>query len=89
MQLRPWKTVLATGTACAVCCAVPLMGGTAAIGTSALAATSASYLACAGEFIPGVVGALILAIAAAAFIVWRRRAAQRAARPCEGASCAD
>lgn len=63
--MRPWKAVLGVGAACAVCCAVPLFGGAAAltIGTTTLAAAGAALLACTDDLAP--FAGVLLALAAA------------------------
>ncbi len=73
--MRPWKAVLGVGAACAACCAVPLVGGIAAltVGTSALAAAAAALLACADEFAPLAAGILALAVMGVAAAWWLRR----------------
>lgn len=76
--MRPWKAVLGIGAACAACCAIPLVGGVAALtaGTAALAATGSALLACADEFAPFGTGLLVLAGAGAAvtwWVRWRQR----------------
>lgn len=75
--MRPWKAVLGVGAACAACCAVPLVGGLAALtaGTAALAAAGSALLACADEFAPFATGLLVLAGVGGAVTWWvcRRR----------------
>lgn len=72
--MKPWKTVLGLGAACAACCAIPFLGGTA---------LAAALWACADELLP--VALLLLALSAV--WLWRRRAASRpAACGCES-SC--
>ena len=79
--MRPWKAVLGVGAACAVCCAVPLLGGVAglAAGTTAVGAAGSALLACADELT--LLGFALLAVAAAsAGLVWWRRRAHRKAQ---------
>ena len=93
--MKPWKAALGVGAACAVCCAVPLVGGAAALaaGSTALSAVGATLLACADESLP--LGGALLALAAVggAMIWWRRRAIRKAQTPagcggaCGGAAC--
>lgn len=45
--MQSWKVLLGVGAACAACCALPLIGGVAA-----LAATSSAFLAFADELAP-------------------------------------
>jgi hypothetical protein len=76
--MRPWKAVLGIGAACAACCAIPLIGGVAALtgGTAALAAAGSALLACADEFAPFAAGLLVLVgvgVAATWWVHWRRR----------------
>ena len=73
--MRPWKAVLGIGAACAACCAIPLVGGVAALtaGTAALAAASSALLACADEFAPFATGLLVLAGVGGAVTWWARR----------------
>ncbi|WP_127997011.1 hypothetical protein [Piscinibacter defluvii] len=61
--MRPWKAVLGIGAACVACCAIPLVGGVAALtaGTAALAAAGSALLACADELAPFGTGLLALA----------------------------
>jgi len=78
--MRPWKAVLGVGAACAACCAVPLLGGAAALtaGSATLATAGSALLACADELAPLGAGLLGLAAAAGAVIWWRRRARSQA-----------
>ena len=79
-HMRPWKAVVGVGAACAVCCAVPLLGGVAAFtaGSTALAAIGSAWLACADEFGPLAGVLLALAAAGGGLVWWRRRAARKA-----------
>jgi hypothetical protein len=74
--MRPWKAAVGVGAACAVCCAVPLVGGAAALtfGTATLAAMGSAFLTCADEFAPLAIALLGFAAIGAGVIVWRRRA---------------
>lgn len=80
IHMRPWKAVVGVGAACAVCCAVPLVGGAAALtaGSTALAALGSTLLACADEFLPMAGVLLALAAAGGGLVWWRRRAARKA-----------
>lgn len=73
--MRPWKAVLGVGAACAVCCAVPLLGGAAALtlGTTTLAAAGSALLACADELAPLAAGLIGLAAVGGGLILWRNR----------------
>lgn len=73
--MKLWKAGLGVGVACAACCAVPLLGGAAALagGSATLAATGAVLLACAGEFIPLALALLALAAVDVGVILYRRR----------------
>lgn len=88
--MKPWKTVLGVGAACAACCAVPLIGGAAVLtaGTAALATMGSALLACAQDLAP--LGAVLLVLAAGGIgvMLWRRRARLAAPTPsgCQG-SC--
>lgn len=87
--MRPWKTVLGVGAACAVCCAVPLLGGAAGLtaGTAAVGAAGSALVACADELAPVGVALLVVAAAAAGLVWWRPRAQRKAqvATGCQGA----
>lgn len=79
--MRFWKVMLGLGTACAACCAIPLLaaaGGLAALGSATWAR--------ADEFIPAaVLGAIAAGLASVWW--WRKRKATRAG-PCGcAASC--
>lgn len=82
-DMRPWKAALGVGAACAACCAVPLLGGTAAltVGATTLAASGSALLACADEF--GPVAAVLIGIAAlgGGLIWWRYRARRQVQSP--------
>ena len=81
--MKTWKAALGVGAACAVCCAVPLVGGAAALaaGSTALAAVGATLLACVDELLPLGGALLALAVAGGAVVWWRRRAARNAPAP--------
>lgn len=74
--MRPWKAVLGVGAACAACCALPLVGGVAALtaGTAALVAMGSALLACADEYAPIAIGLLALAVLGGAVTWWARSA---------------
>ena len=82
--MKPWKAALGVGAACAACCAVPLLGGAAALaaGSATLAAAGSALLACADELLPLAIGLLGLAAVGAGIVVWRRRRARLAAPAC-------
>jgi uncharacterized iron-regulated membrane protein len=73
--MSPWKAVLGVGAACAACCAIPLVGGVAALtaGTTVLATAGSALLACADEFVPFATGLLVLAGVSGAVTWWARR----------------
>lgn len=76
--MKSWKVLLGLGGACVACCALPLMGGVAA-----LSAGSAVLLACADELLPIAWAAAALAAVAGGVWWWRRRvAANRSACGC-------
>lgn len=65
--MRPLKAVLGVGAACAACCAIPLVGGVAAL-------TAGTALPeCVDEFAPFATGLLILAGVGGAVTWWVRR----------------
>lgn len=73
-EMRPWKAAVGVGAECAACCAVPLLGGTAALaaGSTALAAIGASMVACADELV--LIGGVLLVLALGSVLMaWRRR----------------
>lgn len=84
--MKPWKAALGLGAACAACCAVPLLGGAAALtaGSASLAAVGSALLACADELAPLAFALLGLAAVGGAAILWaqRRRRAHFAASSC-------
>lgn len=82
--MKPWKAALGVGAACAACCAVPLLGGAAALaaGSATLAAAGSALLACADELLPLGIALLGLAAVGAGVVVWRRRKARLAAPSC-------
>lgn len=89
--MRPWKAVLGIGAACAACCAIPLIGGVAALtgGTAALAAAGSALLACADEFAPFATSLLVLAGVGGAVTWWvRRRRRNRTPGPDDAAVAA-
>ena len=79
--MRPWKAAVGIGAACAMCCAVPLVGGAAALtaGTAMVATLGSALLACADELVPLAFGLLALAALGAAVVVWRKRQSRLAA----------
>src|SRR5262245_40927067 len=70
--MKTTKVLLGIGAACAACCAIPLLGGSAAV-----AAVASGVFACADEFVvPAfVAGGIALATGA---LWWRNRRLQRA-----------
>lgn len=72
--MKPWKAAVGVGVACAACCAVPLLGGAAALaaGSATLAAAGSALLACADELAPLALVLLGLAAAGGGFVLWRR-----------------
>lgn len=80
--MKTWKAIAALGAACAACCAIPLLGLSAG-----LAAFGSALAACADELMPAAAVLLAMALALAGVWLWRRRrAAQRAACGCNGAT---
>lgn len=77
--MKPWKTAVGVGAACAACCAVPLLGGAAAltIGSASLAAAGSALLACADEFAPLAWALFALAAVVAGAVLWRRKRQRR------------
>lgn len=84
--MRPWRTLAGAGAACAVCCAVPLFGGMAALtaGSATLAAVGAGLVACADELLLPLAGVLVGAVLVSAVALWRRREGRKVA---SGAAC--
>jgi len=72
--MKSWKAALGLGAACAVCCAIPLLGL-----AGGLAATGSALLACADELLPLAAALLAVALAVATVWWWRRRQAARSA----------
>jgi hypothetical protein len=74
--MKPWKAALGVGAACVACCAVPLLGGAAAltVSTATLAAAGSALLACADGLVPLAGGLLALAAGAGGFVWWQHRA---------------
>lgn len=79
--MKPWKAAVGVGAACAACCAVPLLGGAAAltIGSATLGAVGSALLASTHEFAPLAFVLLALAAVGGGVIFWRRR--QQRAEP--------
>ena len=71
--MKPWKAAFGVGAACAACCAVPLLGGAAAL------AAGSALLACADELLPVAIG---LAAVGTGVVVWRRRKARLTTPAC-------
>jgi len=78
--MKSWKSALGLGTACAVCCAIPLLGM-----AGGLAAMGSTLIACADELLPLAAALLAAALAAATVWWWRRRQASRSV----ACGCAD
>jgi hypothetical protein len=74
-EMKTWKAVAGVGAACAACCAVPLLGGVAAMtaGTTAIASVGATLWACADELAPVAAGFAALAAVGGGVLWWRRR----------------
>ena len=70
--MKSWKIVLGLGTACAACCAIPLLGL-----AGGLAAFGSALVACADEFLPAATVLLAVAAGLAGVWLWRRRQASR------------
>ncbi|WP_343623409.1 hypothetical protein [Roseateles puraquae] len=77
--MKPLKLMLGLGAACAVCCAIPLLGL-----AGGLSAFAAALWACVDEFVPA---ALVLLVVAAGLVVLRLRK-RRAAATGGGCGCA-
>lgn len=80
--MKSWKAALGLGAACAVCCAIPLLGM-----AGGLAATGSALLACADELLPLAAALLAAALAAASAWWWGRRKASRSAACCGANTC--
>ena len=76
-NMKSWKVLFGVGGACAACCALPLVGGVAA-----LSAGSSALLACADELAPIAWATAALAIVAGSVWWWRRRQARKSACGC-------
>lgn len=74
--MKTWKAALGLGAACAACCAVPLIGGTAAFaaGSTAVAALGAALAVCVGELALMALGLAALIFGSVVFTRQRRRA---------------
>lgn len=79
--MKSLKVLLGLGAACAVCCAVPLLGIAGGVGGLA-----AGLWACADEFLPAALALLVVASAIVALELWRRRRASSEQRACGCAS---
>lgn len=79
LDMKPWKAALGVGAACAACCAVPLLGGAAAltIGSASLGAAGAALLVRADEFAPLAWVLLGLAAMGTGVVLWRRTRQRR------------
>ena len=88
--MKLWKAAWGVGAACAVCCAVPLLGGSAALtfGSVTLAATGSALLACAGELAPLAIALLGIAAVGGGFVLWRQRATARQVGAPKACGCA-
>lgn len=78
--MRTWKVILGVGGACATCCAVPLLGGAAALtaGSEALIASGAAIADCADEFLPLAAVSLVLFAVGGSLLWWHRRETRKA-----------
>ncbi len=72
-----WKMAMGLGAACAACCAFPLLFGASALGALGIAS---------GNGIAILIGSLLLAAVAAAYVAQRRRQQAPAACKIDG-SC--
>lgn len=75
--MQAWKMVLGLGTACAACCALPLLGT-----AGALAASASALWACAAELLPVAIALAVVAALVAGAGVWQRCRAARSACGC-------
>ena len=71
--MRSWMLMLGLGAACAVCCAIPLLGV-----AGGLAVFASALWACADEFIPAAIGLGVVASALLALWLWRTRPSAQA-----------
>jgi hypothetical protein len=80
--MRSWKLALGLGAACAVCCAIPLLGV-----AGGLTALGAALWACADEFLPAAAVLGTLAAAMGGTWWWRRRRAEQTTACGCGTTC--
>lgn len=77
--MKPWKTALGIGLACAACCAVPLAGGAAALtsGLAMLGVTGAALLMCVQELLPLAFALLAFGVLVTRYLQRRKLATQK------------
>ena len=85
--MKSWKATVGVGFACTACCALPVLGSASALtaGSAALASVGSAFVACAGEFGPlALIAVLVTGVSA-----WRwRQRKQRSTVVASSGSCA-